>query len=517
MLPDEIESLAASGQLLKVPAVGKAIAGKVQQLLTTGQMEFLEELRRAVPPGVRELTQVPGLGAKTAALLFARLGIASLDQLELAARQGQLRDLPGVGVRKEALILESLTKFRDRIRRVPVGAVRPVAEALADFLRRHPAVRQAGVAGSIRRRQETVEDIDLAAASETPEAVIEALLQLSIAGDVTERAPGQVRFTTSLGRTVDVVVVPPAEYALTLMRMTGSSEHLRALGPLPQQAESEEAVYAALGLPYIVPELRENLGEIEAARGGRLPGLITVADLRGDLHVHTRASDGTATLLEMAEGARALGHQYLAICDHSPSLAVAGGLSVERMRTHVAEIKKLNQLLKGIRLLCGAEVDILKDGSLDYPDAVLAELDVVVASIHSHMNLDATVQTERLLRAIASPHVDIIGHPTGRVLARRDPYPLEFERVVEACAVTGTALEISASPARLDLSDVHARLAIGRGVKLVINTDAHSVPELGLLEHGVGQARRAWVEPGHVVNAMGLDELLAWLSKEKNA
>jgi DNA polymerase (family 10) len=514
LLLEGVDEVARRGALTSIPGIGKAIAEKVSELLRTGHLAYLDDLRRAVPPGVGEMTRVPGLGAKTAALLYSRLGINSLDRLELAARQRELRDLPGMGPKKEAAILEALAKMRTRNERIPIGSVRPLAEALAGYLRLHPAVTQADLAGSIRRREDTVADIDLVVASDAPAAVIAYIKRLEIAGDVVSEAPDRIELMTSLGRRMDVRIVPPGRYALTLLETTGSREHLEALGPLTA-APTEAEIYAGKGLPYIEPELREGRGEVDAARDGRLPHLLTERDLKGDLHAHTHASDGHATALEMAQAARALGHQYLAICDHSQSLVIAGGLKPEQVRMQGAELRRLNKGFTDFRLLRGSEVDILRDGSLDFPDELLRDLDVVVASIHSLMKLDEQTQTERLVQAIKNPHVDIIAHPTGRVLGRRDPYALNIERVVDACARTGTALEISASPARLDLSDIHARLAKQRGVKLSIDTDAHTTHELELLPHGVGQARRAWVEAGDVVNAMNLAPLLAWLAKEK--
>lgn len=514
LLLQEIAEVARQGRLTAIPGIGRATSAKIKELLATGQIEYLEELRRAIPPGVRALTRVPGLGARSAALIYSRLGIDSLDRLELACRQGALRELPGFGPRKEAQILEGLTRLRELPDRAPLGAVKPIAEAILEALRRHPATLQADVAGSIRRRQETVGEIDLVAATERPVELLDFIAGLPVAGAVQERSAGRIRLQTSLGRRLEVLTTPPGDYALTLLRLTGSQAHVEALGALTA-APTEAEIYRAAGLPYIEPELREGRGEVEAARAGRLPVLVQVSDLRGDLHTHTRASDGTATLLEMAEAARALGHCYLAICDHSQSLAIAGGLTPERLKLQAAEIARVQRAVPAVRLLRGSEVDILKDGSLDFPDDVLAELDVVVASIHSHMRLDEAAQTERLLRAIHNPHVDIIGHPTGRVLTRRDPYPLDMGQILEACARTGTALEISASPSRLDLSDEHAHLAKSYGVKVVINTDAHSAHELNLLAYGEGQARRAWIEPGDVVNAWELEQLLAWLAKEK--
>jgi len=528
LLPEQVAGLARSGRLTRVPGIGKAIAAKVTELVETGRLGYLEELRQAVPPGVLDLTRVPGLGARTAMLLYQRLGVDSLEALELAAREGRLRDLPGMGPRREAAILEGVARVRRRPDRVSIGTAAPIAAAVLQHLRSHPAVLRAAVAGSVRRRQETVADIDVVVATRDPAAVQAHL----------DRLP-------PLPRAVDPVLVPPEEFALALFERTGSAAHLAEVagagqgiapmgaaeadqssasegpaGPLRDVLDTLEsdvadaAVYQALGLPYIPPELREGRGEVAAARAGRLPRLIALKHIRGDLHVHTTASDGTATLAEMAEAARALGHRYLAVCDHSQSLAIARGLSPERLRQHVAAIRRLDQW-EGFRLLAGAEVDILRDGTLDYPDEILAGLDVVVASLHSHLQLSEAEQTERLLRAIANPHVDIIGHPFARVIGRREPIALDFERILEACARTGTALEISASPSRLDLSDQHARLARAAGVKLVINTDAHSARELELMPYGVGQARRGWVEPEDVVNAMDLPDLLDWLSRPK--
>jgi DNA polymerase (family 10) len=508
-----VAELARQRGLLKVPGIGKAIAATIEELLATGTIAQLEALRQAIPPGVRDLTRVPGLGGKTAMLLYSALGIDSLDRLELGCRQGELRAVRGIGAQKEAAILAALAGLRAQGDRVMLGAVRPVAFALADYLRRHPAVQQAEVAGSIRRRKEMVEDIDLVVATRDANAVLDYAAQLPVAGEVLERTQDRLVLTTTLGRRIDLVVVPPERFARTLLQMTGSTEHIEHLGDLPE-GDSEAAIYQAQGLAFIEPELREGRGELEAARTGRLPRLLTRADFKGDLHSHTTASDGTASLMEMAEAARRLGYQYLAICDHSRSLAIARGLTPERLALQGQEIRRANEAFSDFRLLRGSEVDILKDGSLDFPDDVLADLEVVVASIHSHMRLDPAAQTERLLRAIANPHVDIIGHPTGRVLGRRPPYDFDMDKILHACAATGTALEISASPARLDLNEVHARKAKELGVMLVINTDAHSTIELELLEYGIGQGRRAWLEPADVINTLDLPDLLAWLRVE---
>lgn len=521
-IPAPVADLSRAGRLREVPSIGQAIAAKVTELVRTGRLGYLEELRRAVPPGVQALTRVPGVGGRTAMLLFRDLGIRDLDGLELAAREGRLRGVPGLGPKKESAILAALERLQQQGDWVLLGAVRALAVTLAEHLRTHPAVVQAEVAGSIRRWRELVTDIDIAVATGQPEAVLDYVTGLTIAGEVTERASDRVRMATSLGRAVEVVTAPPEGFGTLLVALTGSAAHLADLtdrgspltGGLPA-APTEADLYSALGLPWLPPELREGRGEVEAARAGRLPSLVELGQIRGDLHCHTTASDGTASLLEMAEAARALGHSYIAICDHSRSLAIARGLTPQRLALQAEEIRELNRRWTDFRLLRGSEVDILKDGSLDFPDEVLAELDVVVASIHSQMHLSEAEQTARLLRAIRNPHVDIIGHPTGRVLLRREPYALDLDRVIAACAETGTALEISASPARLDLRDEHTRLARERGVMLVINTDAHSVHELGLLPYGVGQARRGWVERSGILNTLGLPDLLTWLARPK--
>lgn len=544
-LLEDIGAVHRRGDLGRLSGFGKALTEKVGELLATGRLEYLETLRASIPPGVAEMTQVRGLGGRTAAMLHARLGISSLEELELAARQGRLRDLPGFGVRKEAAVLDALSALRRRAVAAPAYVLWDLAGALARCLERVPGVAAVAVAGDLRRMAATATELVLVAGCADPTAALAALPACGAVRDLTDSTetawPGtagarqiRARCLTPQGRPAAVWLVPPAGFAAALHAATGSDGHRAALaeraraeglalhewgladaGGAALPVGEEADIYRCLGLPYIPPELREDTGEVAAAAAGLLPELLRKEDLQGDLHTHSRWSDGTATILEMAEAARAMGHRYLAVTDHSQSLRVAGGLTPEQLERQWQEIDRVSRSLGGIRILKGIEVDILKDGRLDLPDTVLAQLDVVVASIHSHMGLSAEDQTRRLEAAIRNPHVDIIGHPTGRRLGYRDGYEMDLERVFRLAAATGTALEMSSSPARLDLDGALARLARSRGVRLAISTDAHAPGELAGLPWGVGQARRAGLAAGDIINALAPDDLLAWLQRPK--
>lgn len=535
-LPEELEDVVREGRLLRVEGIGKSIADKVTEMLHTGTSTHLEELRQAIPPGLRDVTRLPGIGPKTAAALYTRLGVRSLDDLEAFTRQGLLREMPGFGAKKEIQVLAALARLKERRERVPLAALLPLAGAVLEHMRRHPAVTDAAIAGSVRRRKEEVSDLDLVCAATDMPAVMEHFVRMPLGGEVLQQGERFSSVSTGLGRRVDLRLVEPGEFAAALHHFTGSKEYNEQLRALAEDRgylvneygleeretgarclpHSEAELYRMLGLPYVAPELREGRGEVEAAAGARLPRLIERADLKGDLHAHTRWSDGMAGAPDMAQAARSLGHRYLAITDHTQALAIANGLSPARVRLQAEEIAKLNRgFTDDFRLLHGTEVDILRDGSLDLPDEVLQELDVVVASVHSHFRMEEADMTERILQALKNPHVDILGHPTGRRLSGRDPYPLDMERVLHLAAKTGTALEINSSPDRLDLSDLNARQAKEQGARLCINTDAHAVPELQIQEFGIGQARRAWIEPGDVVNTLDTADLLRWLDKKK--
>jgi len=533
-LPEEASAIAAragAAGLMALPGVGKAIAEKLIELLTTGRLQKLEELRTALPPGLKELVAVPGLGAHTASLLFSRLGVASLDDLELAARQGRLRDLPGFGPRKEQQVLARLPAVRQRLTRTSSAALLPLARALAAALAAQPGIQRAEVAGSLRRGCDMAADIDLLVAAGDPTALAAALPLLNVLRSFEAVAPDHWRAESSRGHKIDVYITQPVSFGAAWLWATGSQRHLEDLtarasagglrlgsdglwrsdGSLAAAAEEAE-VYAALGLDPVPPELREGEGEVELAAAGALPRLITAADLRGDLHTHTRASDGTATVAEMGQAAADLGYAYLAITDHSPLVRVTNGLDPERLAAQRAEVRRLGRV-GSATLLHGCEVDIRQDGSLDLPDEALAALDVVVASVHMRYGQDETAMTERVCRALESGYVHILGHPTGRLVGGRDPFDLDLDRVFALAAERGVALEMSADPARLDLSGELARRANQAGCLFAIDTDAHATASLGEVGWGVLQARRAGLTATDVINCLELADLQAWLKR----
>lgn len=524
------------GELESIPGIGKAIAGKIDEVLRTGKLGFYERLKEEVPAGLVDVLRVGGVGPKKAARFWRELGITSIGELEQAAREGRLRRLPGMGERSEAQILESIEALRRRqTGRISIGTAMVLAEGLLAQLRQVKGVWRAEPAGSLRRWRETVGDVDLLVAATDPAAVLRAFVRLPEVGRVTGK--GETKASAELvdGTRVQLWVHPPQRFGSALQYATGSMAHNVRLRELAldrglslsehgfKRAGEEEIlcaeeaeVYAALGLPWIPPELREDRGEIQAAREGRLPLLISLEDLAGELHCHTEWSDGTVSIEEMALAARGLGLRYLAISDHSQSLGVANGLTVERLREQWREIQAVQDRLgDSFRLLRGAEVEIRADGTLDFPDEVLRELDVVTASIHTSLRQRKEQVTARLLAAIRNPHVDIIGHPTGRIIGQRDATDLDMDLILREAAARGVALEINAHPARLDLDDVHARRAAEMGCILAINADAHSPQDFRLRPFGVGMARRGWVPPAVVVNAWPVERLFDWLASRR--
>lgn len=534
-LGEDLATHIAAGTLQEIPGIGEAIAAKITQFVQTGRLPYLEELRKKVPPGVKQLLSVPGVGPHLAHLFYQRLGIDSLEALEKAAKDHRLRELPGVGAKVELNILHGLERLRNRPSRYPLGLAKPIAEELCAGLRKLPQVVRAEVAGSIRRWKETVGDIDLLVAAEDPLPVIAYLTSLPAAVEVLASGDTKASILHRSGLQVDLRVVRPEEFAAAWVYLTGSKEHnlrlremaqqqgaklneyglFREPGDQPYPLAAEEDLYRYLGMPYIPPELREDRGEIEAALEHRLPVLVERKHLRGDLHVHTRWSDGVSTLREMRDAAARLGYEYLAICDHSHSLGITGGLDAARLRQQAAEIAALNAEGSPVTLLKGIEVDILADGRLDLPDEVLAELDIVVASIHTAMKQSAEQLWLRVERALRNPHVDILAHPSGRLLGHRGPHALELERVIDLAAETGTVLEINSFPDRLDLDDLMARRAAEKGVILSINTDAHSHEQLAYMAFGVATARRGWVGPEKVLNTLPLPKLLERLKSHR--
>ena len=531
----DLSELVASDSLETVQGIGKGIAGFLREFVTTGRVAEYEELRAEIPSGVFDMLRVPGLGPKTAATLYAKLQITSIDELEAAARANELAQVRSIGAKRQARLLRELQRFRERMARHLLGDVLPLAEHLAAHVREAPGVAAATCAGSLRRMRETIGDLDILAAADDPDPVMRHFVEHEAIAEVLASGSTKTRVLVANNLQVDLLVVPPASYGAALVYFTGSKEHnieLRhralAMGlslnewgldevetQARRSAPSEADVYGALGLPVIPPELRESRGEIAAAADGALPDLIEVSDIRGEFHGHSLWSDGAASVADMVAAARDAGYAFYGITDHSGSLQVANGLSPERIRAQRAEIEQARAEFPEISVLHGSEVEILADGSLDYDDALLAELDVVVASIHSNFNQPRETMTARLVAAIRNPHVDVIGHPTGRMLGYRDGYDFDLDAVLTAAAETGTAMEINASPERLDLDDVMARRAMELGVPISINSDAHRPESYAYMRYGVATARRAWLTAGDVPNTMTPEALTAWLEQPK--
>jgi DNA polymerase (family 10) len=533
MMPEDVQEVFERGEIRNVAGIGAALAEKIAEWLSTKEIKYLEELREEVPPGVVEMTSIAGVGPKMARRFYAELGVTSIDELEKACRQRKVRALRGMGARTEWNIIRGIQALRERGKQIPLGVALPLAREMQAHLELLPQVEQVDLAGDLRRRRELVDRLELVAAGTNPGEIISVLPGLAEVEEVLARNKDSMRLRLKSGPILEILAAIPESYWWSLWKATGSSEHVAQVLALAEEqglvvggrdglepealldsAFSEAELYRQLGLPFIPPEIREGKGELTAAIQGLLPELVELNDIRGDLHCHSRYSDGVMTLEELALAAAAKGYEYVAVSDHSQSLTVANGLSVERLQAQAREIKEVNERLDSIQLLSGIEVDILSDGTLDLPDSILAERDVVIASIHSGFRQDMEQLTMRVIKAMENPHVDIIGHPTGRLLGRRDPYAIDMERVIEAAAKTGTVLEINASPDRLDLNDVNAQAAKEAGVKIVINTDAHSPPELDNMHLGLSVARRGWLTRDDVVNTWSLKKLKEYFSQK---
>ena len=534
-IDDLVEPLAdieARGALAEIPGFGEAIVAKTRDFLTTGTTALYERIKNAVPPGVVALASVPGVGPKTAKALFDALGVASVDELETACRAGRVQTVPGFGAAKEQKILEAVERGRRLSERTPLYVALPYAERIARLLRERPEVGRVEVGGSLRRGRDTVGDLDLVGTSSDPDATMEAFSHLPQVTDIIEVGPAKSAVLTDLGLRADLRLGKESDFGALLHHFSSGCEHNRKLRELAEKrglkineygvfnaqtgrevsgGADEAEIYAALGLPFIPPELREGNGEIEAAQNNQLPQLVTLADIKGQLHCHSTDSDGTASIRDMAEAACARGYEYLALTDHSPYVGVANGLNRDRLLRQMDEIARLNDEFvgRGLTLLTGQEVDILPDGALDQDEDVLARLDIVVASVHRRGKETRDQMTARIVRAVQNPHVDILGHPTGRLLGKREPYEVDMKAVVAAAKEAGTVLEINASPERMDLNDVHVRRAKAAGASFTINADAHSTNGLDLLPWGLRMARRAGLEARDVINTLPLSELRA--------
>ena len=521
-------------QLLAIAGIGKGMSANIVDIVNTGTMPLREELLKKYKPTMLELLRLPGMGPKTVALVWSALQVADIDALEEAAKAGHLNKLPRMGEKFTTKLLKGIEDYRKNSSRFRIDQAREHADRIAALIREFPGIEEITPAGSLRRGRETVGDLDLlvtgpACEPDVVAAAVEHVANLPLIDKLLARGQNKVSFTLRNNLQVDVRLLPRASYGAALQYFTGSKMHnvalrqraikrgltlneyalLRVEDNTIVAAATEEAIYRALDLDYIPPELRENGGELEAAATHSLPELITLTDIRGDLHMHTSETDGTNTIREMAEAAEARGLKYIAITDHSKNLAMTNGMDDARALAHVKRIREVDAEMKGrIRVLAGIEVDILAEGQLDLADETLAEMDIVVASVHSRFDQSVEQMTDRILRAIENPNVRILGHPTGRKVLKRDPYALQIDAVLKRAAELGVAVEHNASPARSDLTDLHLRLAKQHGCKIVVNTDAHSTSELDQIRYGITQLRRAWLTAADVLNTQPTAEAL---------
>lgn len=533
-LPIDIETIYRQGGLNDIPGVGEGIAKKIEEFLTTSKLEYYEKLKETIPSGVIELLDISEVGPKTAKLLYEELGVDNIEKLEKAVKGHQIKNLPGMGEKSETNILRGIELYKRRKERVLLGTALPLAEEIAESLRQLKETDKISFAGSLRRKKETIGDIDILVTSQKPEKIMKTFISLPQVREILAEGPTKSSVITKDDIHIDVRVVEPISFGAALQYFTGSKAHNIRLRELAVKrglkineygvfdvktnrriaGEREEEIYQILNLPFIPPELREDRGEIKAAQENKLPELIKYSQIRGDLHLHTKWSDGAHTIRQMAEAAKKRGYKYIAITDHSQSLKFAGGLTEERLREQAEEIQKLNRKLDDFTILTGIEVDIKSNGNLDFSDEILSKLDVVVAAIHSGFKQESKIITERLVGAMQNRFVSIIAHPTGRLIGYRESYQVDINKIMTLAVETGTILEINAYPERLDLNDVHCRMAKDRGVQLAIETDAHSIDGLEFMNLGVDVARRGWLEEKDVINTLPLDKLLKRLKSK---
>ncbi|MBT8078164.1 MAG: DNA polymerase/3'-5' exonuclease PolX [Gammaproteobacteria bacterium] len=517
--------LEQGADLSELPDIGEDLAEKIQTIVTTGELPLLNEVESRTPAALSDMMRIEGLGPKRVKTLYKTLDIKSIDDLKRAARSGKIREIPGFGKKTEDRIRTRVEGFTSHEQRVKLCVAEQIAEPLVDYLRKVKGVKDIVIAGSFRRRKETVGDLDILIAAARDSIVMDRFVEFGEVVEVISKGRTRARVRLRCGMSVDVRVVPAVSFGAALVYFTGSKQHNIAIRKMGVRrnlkineygvfrdkkrvaGKSEKSVYASVGLPVIVPELRENRGELQAARKNRLPHLITMEDIRGDLHCHTRATDGRDTPRRMAEAAAERGYEYLSINDHSKRVAVANGLDRKRLLKQIKEIDKLNEKLDGIELLKSVELDILQDGSLDLPDSVIKELDFTVCAVHYGFNLSRRKQTDRVLRAMDNPYFNILAHPTGRLINEREPYPINLEAIMKAAKERGCFLELNAHPDRLDLTDDACLLAKEIQVRIAVSTDAHSASDLRYMRCGIDQARRGWLEKTDIINTLSLSKL----------
>ena len=536
-LTENVAVMAAQEELTGIKGIGKGIAERIHEYVSTGRIAYLEELRTEFPDGVREMLAVPGVGPTLARRVYLELGVQSLDELRLAAEDGRLASLSGLGEKSAHNVIRGLQRTSKKDSRLSIGTVVPVVDDLLAQLSARVAIENLTAAGSFRRWAPTIGDVDLIGTSDDPERVMDAFCTLPQVRDITGRGHTKSSIVTNDGLQVDLRIVPSESYGSLLQHFTGSQQHNIELREYALQRgmslneygiarvgedgrrhfTDEGAFYAALGLPWIPPELRQAGGEIAAAERHELPNLVQTGDVRGDLHVHTDWSDGSESIEVMVQTARARGYDYVAITDHSGGIGVAHGLQEDRLRAQIDIVREIDRSSPDIRVLCGTELDIRRDGTLDFANELLEELDWVIASVHSGFNQSREDMTARIVRAIQNPHVHAIAHPTGRLINKREPYDVDLEQVFRAAAAHNTALEINSWPERLDLTDTHVRRAIQMGVRIVINTDAHATANFENLRYGVAMARRGWARAQDVLNTRTYEDLRIWLTSSSRA
>lgn len=527
-----LSEMASRGRLDEVPGVGDALSKKIQELLDTGELEYLERLRAEVPEGLVRLLEVPDVGPKTAMVLHKELGISSLEQLKEAALAHRLRGLKGFGEKTEERILQGLRVLESKGERMLLGEALPMAEAYIAYLRSTQSVDRVSVAGSLRRGRDTIGDIDILVGDDAPSAIIDAFAAYPSVEEVLMKGPTKCSVRLEGGMQVDLRAVETGSYGAALQYFTGSKEHNVALRRIGVEmglklneyglferdsgrmvaGATEEEVYSALGLAYIPPEMRENSGEIDAAREGRVPELVRTEQVRGDLHNHTDWSDGSDPIGGVVAEAERRGYEYIAITDHTQGLRIANGLSPDRLRSQVDAVRRAEEAAGGIRVLAGSEVDIRTDGSLDMPKSVLKDLDIVIGSVHSRFKMARAEMTRRVVEAVSSGQTDVLGHPTGRLIGQRSGYDVDLQAVLDAAAEHGVCMEVNCFPDRLDLRDVDCRAAGAKGVRVALGTDSHRPEHMGFIRLGVITARRGWLGPGDVLNTLGAAELAKHLS-----
>jgi DNA polymerase (family 10) len=533
LLTEDIEELVREDKLKEVKGIGKALDEKIKELVNTGRLEYYDRIKEKVPPGLFDLLKVPGLGPKKVRALYEKLGITTLGELEYSCIENRLIDLPGFGEKTQKKALEGIQYLKRNRGRFLYPEALDKARALVDGLRKSGLAARISIAGSLRRRTETVKDIDILASGDRPEAIMDEFSKLPPVDSVLERGSSKLGAVLDSGIRVDLRVVDDRQFPFALHHFTGSKEHNTAMrhrakglglkineygifgedGRDSTECADEEEFFTHLGLQYIPPEIRENTGEVEAAERGELPVLVEYSDIKGIFHIHTRYSDGISSIEEMAKRSMEMGMQYIGISDHSRSAYYAGGLKVEDVVRQREEIDRLNSSYKGFRIFAGIESDILTDGQLDYPDEILASFDFVIASVHSAFTLDRETMTRRLIRAVENPYITMLGHPTGRLILAREGYPVDIERVIEAAAGLGKIIELNANPYRLDLDWRWCRRAKEKGVKISINPDAHSPEGLADIVYGVDAARKGWLEARDVFNCMTLAQMESFLGK----